>query len=250
MGFTRKAYERLHEILPAVLRQIRACDCEDGCPCCVGKPLRKFDTWNVERGEGSVPCKESARRILEGLMPTGARLDCPDTSSTTDREEADRQRLRRALRRRLERGREPKVFHPIDPDVETEYPEPEKEEDLDRPDRGTRRRRQREFHRELDRRLARKIPEERLSPTSGKPGAPQKMKRGRGDRSASHFPGRPAVQEVQNAPEAPRKPKPQERETSAEPKQPESQETIVGGDSLAARARRRRKKKDGEGKDS
>lgn len=250
MGFTRKAYERLHEILPAVLRQIRACDCEDGCPCCVGKPLRKFDTWNVERGEGAVPSKESARRILEGLMATGAPLQCPDADSTTDMEEADRQRLRRALRRRLERGREPKLFHPIDPDVETEYPEPEKQEDLDRPDRGTRRRRKREFHKELDRRLARKIPDERLSPTSGKPGAPETMKRGRGDRSAGHFPGRPAVHEVQNAPEAPRKPKPQQTEEPTEQSQSESRETIVGGDSLAARARRRRKKKDTDEEDS
>jgi DEAD/DEAH box helicase domain-containing protein len=239
MGFTRKAYDRLHEILPAVLRQIRTCDCEDGCPCCVGKPLRKFDTWNVERGEGTVPNKEAARRILEGLLETGAPLQCPDTDSASDLTEADRQRLRRALRRRLERGREPKVFHPIDPDVQTEYPEPEPEEQLDQPDVGMRRQRKREFHKELDRRVARKIPDHRLGPTSGKPGAPEKMKRGRGDRSASHFPGRPAIREVRDAPEAPLLPQPAETETPGAEPETERAEAIQGGDPLAARARRR-----------
>ncbi len=50
LGFTEKAYERLDEILAAVLDHVRACPCEAGCPCCVGKPLRQYATWNVERG--------------------------------------------------------------------------------------------------------------------------------------------------------------------------------------------------------
>lgn len=49
LGFTGKAYEQLGEILPRVHAHIRQCPCDDGCPCRVGKPLRQYTTWNVER---------------------------------------------------------------------------------------------------------------------------------------------------------------------------------------------------------
>ena len=239
MGFTEKAYERLHEILPAVLAQIRHCDCDEGCPCCVGKPLRKFDIWNVERGEGAVPSKESARRILEGLLADSGQLDCPDTHSVTDLEAADQQRLRQALRRRLETQREPEVFHRIEPEVETEYPEPVQESELEEPDVAARRRSRRSFHKKLDRRLARNIPDERLSPTKGKPGPPDKMKRGKGNNAPDAYPGKPKNWAVREAPEAP------QRSTSPEMDAPQenSVEPIGQGDSLAARARRLEKKR-------
>jgi len=57
LGFTAAAYERLGAILPAVLEGLRRCPCEDGCPCCTGKPLRPYATWDVQRGEASVPAK-------------------------------------------------------------------------------------------------------------------------------------------------------------------------------------------------
>ena len=44
LGFTLKAFDNLHEIIPAVLEHIRQCPCEDGCPICVGKHLRGFTT--------------------------------------------------------------------------------------------------------------------------------------------------------------------------------------------------------------
>ncbi|MFW6438201.1 MAG: DEAD/DEAH box helicase, partial [Armatimonadota bacterium] len=123
LGFTEKAYERLHEIMPRVLEHIRSCECNDGCPVCVGKPLRQYAAWNVERHEGSVPSKSAALMILEGLLGDGTNLENPDTVSLTDSDEAGRVRLERALQRRLERAREPQVFHPIEPQplVETEY---------------------------------------------------------------------------------------------------------------------------------
>ncbi len=241
MGFTEKAYERLHEILPAVLRQIESCDCEDGCPCCVGKPLRKFDTWNVERGEGAVPSKEASRRILKGLLAEGDKLNCPDEEAVADTANGDRNRLRKALRRRLERQREPKVFHPIDPDIETEYPEPVAEDELDEPDVSARRSKRRDFHKELDRRLAQDIPDHRLSPTKGKPGAPDRMKRGRGDKSPDAYPGQPAHHRIQNAPEAPMQEK-SGKDDEAEQDTDPSDNIVSMGDSLAARARQKRKK--------
>jgi hypothetical protein len=73
LGFTEQAYERMHEILPAVLDTIRQCPCEAGCPCCVGKPLRGYTTWNVERGEASIPSKAAAQMILE-LLGDGSAL--------------------------------------------------------------------------------------------------------------------------------------------------------------------------------
>ncbi|MBI3944529.1 MAG: DEAD/DEAH box helicase [Armatimonadetes bacterium] len=154
LGFTQRAYEELHRILPAVLQMIRDCPCADGCPCCVGKPLRPFTVWNVERGEGSIPSKAAARMILEGLLGDGSRLETADIQALTDGPAGETERLEWALRRRLERMREPQVFHPIRPEVETAYPEIEKPETLPEPDVARRATRRREFERALRKRIA------------------------------------------------------------------------------------------------
>jgi len=167
LGFTERAYEIAGRLMPAVLDMIRKCDCEDGCPCCVGKPLRQDVTWNVERGEGSIPSKKAALAILEGLLGDGTRLDEPDAEGNDEcrmtndesmpndecqmaRAEAtpnaicqdassgpnssfvirhsSLSRLAQALRRRLERHREPLLphpIHPIEPEIETGFPRPE-----------------------------------------------------------------------------------------------------------------------------
>ncbi|MHB8996737.1 MAG: DEAD/DEAH box helicase, partial [Armatimonadota bacterium] len=125
LGFTERAYERLHEILPALLERIKTCNCRDGCPCCVGKPLRGDATWNVERHEGSVPSKKSARLILELMLVDPARLNLPDEDSLGQDEEEARLRLERSLRRRLERHAFPDILHDIAPVPPEGYPEPE-----------------------------------------------------------------------------------------------------------------------------
>ena len=107
LGFTLSLYDRLGEVLRAVERCIRECDCADGCPRCTGKPLRSVATWNVERGEASIPSKRAALHILRGL--TRAPLDTTDTECLTESPEALRLRLERALARRLERGRDPEL---------------------------------------------------------------------------------------------------------------------------------------------
>jgi len=152
LGFTERAYDRLHEILPAVLAHIEACPCRDGCPCCVGKPLRQFTTWNVERGEGSVPSRRAAVAILRGLLQ-GSLLE-PDARTTIGTDEGAAARVEQALTRRLERMREPMVRHPIEPRPPDEYPAPEPEATLSTPDVERRRARRSAFEREVRRRAA------------------------------------------------------------------------------------------------
>ena len=155
LGFTERAYELLHRLLPAVLDTIRKCPCESGCPCCVGKPLRQSATWNVERGEGSIPSKAAAQMILEGLLGDGTDLDGADERSLTDA--SYEQRLEIALRRRLERMREPQVFHPVTPAGEIEHPEAEDESALPETDVSRRVERRMKFDAETRRSLLRRL---------------------------------------------------------------------------------------------
>lgn len=230
LGFTEKAYGRLHEILPAVLEQIRQCPCAEGCPCCVGKPLRQFTCWNVERGEAAIPSKAAARMILEGLLGDGLDLVHEDLGTLAD-SGADN-RLEQALRRRLEWDREPKVFHPIrpTPEIQTEYPERENEEKLATPDVTRRAERRQGFDRNLEKRLAKKLGLDGLSPYAvpgdsarftGRPDAsvrpPGMVRRGTA-LPPTAFPGHPA-----------------------EPPPTEQPPPIALGDSLASRARRKLK---------
>jgi len=228
LGFTEKAYERLHEIMPVVLDTVRNCDCEDGCPCCVGKPLRQYTTWNVERGEASIPSKTSAVMILEGLLADGSNLDNLDTQSMTASDADAELRLEMALRRRLERMGEPQVFHPIEPKVETEYPDAGREEDLATPDVALRAKRRRDFHRELRKRIAKSIETDHLSPHVGGAGVPEGMTTRRSNKPPTHFPGRPDVAKEQIP-----------ADENAEPK-PDA--TVRSGDSIARRARQLKRK--------
>ena len=215
LGFTHKAYEHLHRIMPAVLDNLRACPCDDGCPCCTGKPLRQYATWSVDRGEASIPSKAAARMILEGLIGEGTNLDCPDTLALSDSEQAEAVRLEQALRRRLERMREPELFHPIHPHVETGYPEPEDPAALEMPDVDRRTTRRIDFHKNLRKRLAKKL------------GAKQQVVGGKG----------PASEPSAQPPAA-------SRSSSSMPDPTAPRATIRLGDSLAARARKRKKKQD------
>ncbi|HUT32484.1 MAG TPA: DEAD/DEAH box helicase [Planctomycetota bacterium] len=133
LGFTERAYELASRLMPAVLDHIRKCDCDDGCPCCVGKPLRQDVTWNVERGEGSIPSKRATLFMLERLLDDGSRLDEPDTVSLGQTAPEARLALERSLRRRLEHAREPLLPHPVHPiehDIHTAFPQPEQRSKL------------------------------------------------------------------------------------------------------------------------
>jgi len=141
LGFTEKVYERLGEIMPAVLQRILECSCVDGCPCCVGKPLRGELTWNPERGEGAIPSKSIAIAILQGML-AGGKLNEQEQETLTTTPESEEIRMERMLRRRQEWMRTPQDDHQVEHNIETKYPELEKPETLTTPDqqiRGTRR---------------------------------------------------------------------------------------------------------------
>jgi DEAD/DEAH box helicase domain-containing protein len=183
LGYTKRAYELLGRIMPAVLDGIRACPCEDGCPCCVGKPLRPYAVWNVERGEASVPSKAAARMILQGFLGDMTNLAAPDDRALSDDDAAEALRLEQALRRRLERGREPEVFHPIKPqaEIETAYPRREADEKLRVADVARRAERRADFQRDLRKRLAKKLSLGGLPPEAMPRGAPPGMATRRGN---------------------------------------------------------------------
>ena len=218
LGFTEKAYGLLPELMPAVLDNIRSCTCEEGCPCCIGKPLRQYTTWNVERGEASIPSKKSALMILEGLLGDGSKLKIGAARARAQPDGDDRLRLEMALRRRLERMREPDLFHPIEPKVKTEYPEIEKSEALSQADAAKRVERRRNLTRELRKRVAKHLPTGGLSPFASPRGRPPGMKTKESNLPPTHFPGRPEGEKEKPA-------------------------AIGQGDSLAARARKMKKER-------
>jgi len=216
LGFTEKAFGMVEAILPAVLDNIRNCPCESGCPCCVGKPLRQASTWNVERGEGAVPAKASTLMILEGMIGGAGDWPHPAAQAVPESEMDSGVRLERMLRRRLERMREPRLFHPITPlpEVKTEYPGIDKAEELGTPDAARRRERRMSFERELHQRLAKNSGPVDVPPRSQRSIAPRGMRAGTGAVRPVDFPGRPA-----------------------------GGASIAAGDSLAARARRLRRQR-------
>jgi len=135
LGFVEKAYEILEDVLEVVHRRVRDCKCDDGCPCCVGKPLRGETTWNIERGEGSIPSRRATLSLLEGLLGKRAiELDAADvqlqpppvTLQSDVTQKALPLNVERAIRRRLERQREAKLLHRVEPRPEAGYPAPEK----------------------------------------------------------------------------------------------------------------------------
>ncbi|MHC4561282.1 MAG: DEAD/DEAH box helicase [Planctomycetota bacterium] len=241
LGYTRKAYEMLDVIMPAVLDNIRNCPCEDGCPCCVGKPLRQYAVWNVERGEASIPSKQAALMILEGYLADCDNLTAPDDYALSDDATAEAIRLEQALRRRLERGREPEIFHAIEPSIETGYPEIEKADVLDTADVTARGERRVDHEKDLRKRLAKKLGLAGLHPTeaAAQQPSPPGMSEGRGNLPPGAFPGRPEGPQI---PAAQQGGDEQTQPVEAEAEQPPA---IQLGDSLAAKALRlKRKRKD------
>jgi len=122
LGFTEQAFEILADLILAARDRIIACDCANGCPCCVGKPLRGHTTWNTERGEANIPSKRAALRLLAGIIGDGSNLRNRDDASLGQDEDEKRLVLERGIRRRLERMGDPELFHPIDPNPQVGYP--------------------------------------------------------------------------------------------------------------------------------
>ncbi len=273
LGFTEKAYDLLCAILPKVLDNIRNCPCEQGCPCCVGKPLRQSNVWNVERGEGSIPSKAAAIMILDGLLGDGSNLDCSDEASLSDSSEGRQARIEGLLRRRLERGREPRVFHSItpEPEVKTSIPAPESVPQSaakglrmipgvargsprvspNLSDVAARLERRKSFDRDLHKKIAKKLPLGGLAPNTPKPAPPAGMATRRPNLPPTAFPGKPprdrrAVQDPNSQPQTFTKSIPNSAACSQSTQQlndstPQHTSPIQAGDPIASRARKLRK---------
>lgn len=69
VGFAAKGYELVEEILEACCDLIHTCECEDGCPSCVGSPIPPYVQGEVDgEAQGVVPDKEAALVILHALL--------------------------------------------------------------------------------------------------------------------------------------------------------------------------------------
>ncbi len=237
LGFTEKVYENLHSIVPDVLQHVKDCQCEDGCPCCVGKPLRQYADWYVDRHEAWVPSKASTLMILEGLIGDASNLGCADIGSVSESPAAAELRLQQALRRRLERMREPKVFHPIEPIAPQGYRASEQPEDLKTPDVTTRRQRRGQFDKSMRKRLAQKLESRQLDALTSKSSKMKDYKHGK-QKPPTHFSGMPQTQDESVSAD--------QQQNAHTPKTPDSsadsQTPRKLGDSLAARAMKRKKK--------
>lgn len=76
LGFTERAYGVIEDVLESTLSLISKCECEDGCPSCVGFYLRPHIRHDPENSEGRVPDKEGALMLLHdflGLEPYNPR---------------------------------------------------------------------------------------------------------------------------------------------------------------------------------
>jgi len=243
LGFTEQAFEILGDVILAMQDTIIKCGCRNGCPCCVGKPLRGYTTWNIERGEANIPSKRAALRILRDIIGDGSSLPAQDREAAVADDDQRRLLLERGIRRRLERLGDPEVFHPIDPRPEVGFP------DVERPAVGT--------GSDVARRAFKRLLFERLKAVEqAKAPEPMEISRPARDLEAKTDPDfaheaapkekrseskalRNMMRKNPASAEAPAPAAPQAEENDKEA----SQNPIKLGDSVAARARRLKKEK-------
>ena len=120
----------------------------------------------------------------------------------------------------------------IEPQPPHTYPDASAPQELDAADAGKRRVRRESFHRELRKRIAKRVPSKKLPAFTPRHRPPEGMAPHGSGLPPTHFPGAPSRAPASH-PETP----------SSTPPQTTPVET---GDKLAARARRIRKKRDAE----
>ncbi len=65
IGFSEKAYEMIEDVITACWMVVSECECEAGCPSCVGAPLPPGDDGNTR---GTIPDKEAALVLLHAML--------------------------------------------------------------------------------------------------------------------------------------------------------------------------------------
>jgi DEAD/DEAH box helicase domain-containing protein len=69
LGFAHRAFGRVEELLAAARDLIADCQCEAGCPSCVGSPIPPHSQLDPDTsGKGRIPDKEGALVILHDLL--------------------------------------------------------------------------------------------------------------------------------------------------------------------------------------
>ncbi len=70
LGFVETGYREVEELLRGCLDLVSACDCEDGCPSCVGLPVLRPPIQQDPDAAGGwpIPDKESARLLLTAMI--------------------------------------------------------------------------------------------------------------------------------------------------------------------------------------
>jgi DEAD/DEAH box helicase domain-containing protein len=185
LGFTERAFDVLDDILAAAARNLSGCQCANGCPRCVGDPVRPFLVNNPELEADLIPpradvelviatlrerrpmeellsafCGErKARRIVAGreqlLQSRRAEAACaPPRSLPADAPAGTGQarralplQLERGVRRRVEKMRTADLEAPVKRVRDARIPAPEKEGTLAQPDAAMRRRHRAEAER-------------------------------------------------------------------------------------------------------
>lgn len=81
LGFAQKAYELLDDIMEACLLLIHECECEDGCPSCVGSTFRSFVHYDADsEARERIPDKEAALVILHHILEKEPYIPKPPTA--------------------------------------------------------------------------------------------------------------------------------------------------------------------------
>lgn len=65
IGFAEKAYEMMEAVMSACLMVVSECECQDGCPSCVGAPLPPGEDGNTR---GTIPDKEASLVLLHAML--------------------------------------------------------------------------------------------------------------------------------------------------------------------------------------
>jgi DEAD/DEAH box helicase domain-containing protein len=99
LGFTEYAYGVINDVLQATQKMIAECECEDGCPLCVGFYLRAFIPHDPENWEGYLPDKEGALMLLHDFLG----LEPYTPKPFSDRAKTWRQRVALQVEERAER---------------------------------------------------------------------------------------------------------------------------------------------------
>ncbi|HBF35938.1 MAG TPA: ATP-dependent helicase [Firmicutes bacterium] len=69
IGFAQRSFEKAEQIFQSALELIAACNCEAGCPSCVGSPLPPSPQLDPDTTpKGRIPDKEAALVILHDLL--------------------------------------------------------------------------------------------------------------------------------------------------------------------------------------